>query len=137
MKVTVINEKEKKPSIWVTPILCFFLGIILCFFSNDLIIFLFRILGAFVFLYGFFPLTSYFQVVTGIWLFFIGLTKLSSALNWKSVKAPFFYSELIIAILFFVLGIYTIFYENVVFIWIGVLLIISSIIEVIEAIIKR
>ncbi len=174
LKVTIVDEEKKKP-FFLSPILCLLLGIVLCFFSNELIIFLFRILGLFVILYGFFPLFSYFkvkkewkmvdnsllrdavgsflggillvflsnffasaiQVVTGIWLFFIGLSKLSSAMYWKNSKSSLFYSELLLMVLFFILGFYTIFFENVVFVFIGALLIVSSILELIQEIFKK
>ena len=75
-------------------------------------------------------LTNAIKIVTGIWLVYMGLSKLGTALTLKNTKA--FKSSLLSAVIIFLLGIYTIIAENVVFVIIGVILIIYSILDIIS-----
>jgi len=71
------------------------------------------------------------QVVTGIWLIFLAGAKLNSALILKSYKHKFF-TECISSFLLFLLGIYTLFAQNVVFIFLGIVLILYAIFDFIK-----
>ncbi len=77
-------------------------------------------------------LTNAIQIITGIWLIFSGLTKLGNASFYKVNHPKLYISELIIAILFILLGIYSIFAKNVVLVVLGVVLIIYSIIDLVN-----
>lgn len=72
------------------------------------------------------------RIVTGIWLFFIGLNKLGNAIAWKAKNHKHFLKELTISIIFIILGLYSIFAENAVLIFIGVLLILYSLIQLVN-----
>ena len=75
-------------------------------------------------------LTNAIQIVTGIWLIYIGISKLNLALQLKGTKA--YTTNLISAIILCILGIYTIVAQNVVFVIIGIILIIYSLIDIIK-----
>lgn len=81
-------------------------------------------------------LTSAIQVITGIWLLFIGISRLSET-DLTNLKEK---SNLILAIgsvIIILLGLYTIFSENVVFVVIGIILIIYSVLDIINYISGR
>lgn len=82
-------------------------------------------------------LTSAIQIVTGIWLFFMGLSKINSAMIWKEVNQRNFIISFIGAIILILLGIYTIFTQNVVFVFIGIVLIIYAIADLVNYFMKR
>lgn len=82
-------------------------------------------------------LTSAIQIVTGIWLFFMGLCKLNASMAWKEVNQRNFIVSLIGAVILILLGIYTIFTQNVVFIFIGIVLIVYAIIDLINYFMRR
>lgn len=69
------------------------------------------------------------RIVTGIWLLFIGLNKLGNAIAWKTKNHKYFLKDLVISILFILLGIYSILAKNAVLIFIGILLILYSLIQ--------
>lgn len=77
-------------------------------------------------------LTNAIQIVTGIWLLFMGLGKLNSAMIWKDVNQKSFIVSLIGSIILILLGIYTIFTQNVVFIFIGIVLIVYALADFIQ-----
>ena len=81
-------------------------------------------------------LTNAIQIITGIWLIFSGLTKLGNASLYKANHPKLYISELIIAVLFILLGIYSIFAENVVLIVLGIILIIYAIIDFVNYFIR-
>ncbi len=70
------------------------------------------------------------QIVTGIWLFFIGLNKINGAIMFKEVNNSLFIQNIIGAILLILLGIYTIFANNVLFMVIGIILIITAVYDI-------
>ncbi len=73
------------------------------------------------------------QLITGIWFLFLGSQKLSSALYYRQINSKLFLSSFIGAILLFFFGIYTIIAENIVFIFLGIVLIIYAIFDLISA----
>ncbi len=77
-------------------------------------------------------LTNAIQIITGIWLIFSGLTKLGNVSLYKSNHTRTYIIELIVSILFILLGIYSIFAENVVLVVLGIILIIYSIIDLVN-----
>lgn len=81
-------------------------------------------------------LTNAIQIITGIWLIFSGLTKLGNVSLYKANHPKLYISELIIAVLFILLGIYSIFAENVVLIVLGIILIIYAIIDFVNYFIR-
>ena len=74
--------------------------------------------------------TNAIKIVTGIWLIYVGLTKLGTAITLKKTRA--FMPSLISAIIIFLLGIYTLVAQNVLFVVIGVILMIYSILDIIS-----
>lgn len=77
------------------------------------------------------------NVVTGIWLIFMGISKLNVALSIGSIKKKDFIVSLISSILIIGLGLYTIMSQNVVLTIIGILLIIYSVIDIINYIVRN
>ena len=77
------------------------------------------------------------NVVTGMWLIFIGISKLNVALSICSIKEKDFIVSLISSILIIGLGLYTIMSQNVVLTIIGILLIIYSAIDIINYIVRN
>lgn len=77
-------------------------------------------------------LTNAIQIVTGIWLFFMGISKLNTAMVWKERNQKNFIVSLVGACILILLGIYTIFTQNVVFIFIGIILIIYAIVDLVS-----
>ena len=77
------------------------------------------------------------NVVTGIWLIFTGISKLNVALSIGSIKEKDFIVSLISSILIIGLGLYTIMSQNVVLTIIGILLIIYSVIDIINYIVRN
>ncbi|MBR1748487.1 MAG: DUF308 domain-containing protein [Bacilli bacterium] len=75
-------------------------------------------------------LTNAIKIVTGIWLVYLGISKLGTALTLKRTRA--FKTSLLSAIILFLLGIYTLIAENVVFVTIGIILIIYSVFDIIS-----
>lgn len=75
-------------------------------------------------------LSNAIKIVTGIWLIYLGITKLGSALTLKRTRA--FKSTLLSAVIMFLLGIYTLVAENVVFVTIGIILIIYSVLDILN-----
>lgn len=71
-------------------------------------------------------LSNAIQVVTGVWLIFIGISKLNRAMIFKGSNQSLFIQNIIGAILFLVLGIYSIFAKNVIFMIIGIILMITA-----------
>lgn len=81
-------------------------------------------------------LTNAIQIITGIWLIFSGLTKLGNASFYKVNHPKLYISELIIAILFMILGVYSIFAKNAVLMVLGIILIIYAIIDLVNYFIR-
>ena len=77
------------------------------------------------------------NVVTGMWLIFMGISKLNVALSICSIKEKDFIVSLISSILIIGLGLYTIMSQNVVLTIIGILLIIYSVIDIINYIVRN
>lgn len=77
------------------------------------------------------------QVVTGVWLVFLSISKLSQALEWKNTSQEQFIIEVVSSTLIFLLGIYTIVSNNVVFLFIGLALIIYSIFDIVNYFVRR
>ncbi len=71
-------------------------------------------------------LSNAIQIVTGVWLFFIGISKGTNAMAFKELNPSLFVRDMIGAVFFLLLGIYTIFSHNVVFMIIGLALIITA-----------
>lgn len=71
-------------------------------------------------------LSNAIQIVTGIWLFFIGISKGTNAMAFKDLNRSLYLRDLIGSVFFLLLGIYTIFSHNVVFMIIGLALIVTA-----------
>lgn len=82
-------------------------------------------------------LTNAINVVTGIWLIFMGISKLNVVLSIRTIKEKDFIVSLISSILLIGLGLYTIMSQNVVLTIIGILLIIYSVIDIINYIVRN
>ncbi len=103
------QRKIEQPSILYMAIISITIGLLVIFLSNFLV--------------------NTIQIVTGIWLLFIGLNKINNALIWKTTNNQKFIAEIISSIILILLGIYTIFAQNVVFMIIGIILIIYAVIQ--------
>ncbi len=108
--------KVEQPNILYMAIISITVGLLVIFLSNFL--------------------ANTIQIVTGIWLLFIGINKVNNALIWKTTNNQRFIIEMISSIILILLGIYTIFAENVLFMIIGIILIIYAIIQFITYFIK-
>lgn len=82
-------------------------------------------------------LTNAIQVVTGIWLIFIGLEKLQNATIYKGFSEKKYLSEIISSIIIILLAFYTIFTDNVLFIFLGIVLIIYAVSELISLLLQK
>ena len=76
-------------------------------------------------------LTTTIQIVTGIWLLFVGISRLSEA-DITNIKDKRNLIAVIGAAIIILLGLYTIFSENVLFVVLGIILIIYSILDIIN-----
>ena len=76
-------------------------------------------------------LTTTIQIITGIWLLFIGISRLSEA-DITNIKDKRNLIAVIGAAIIILLGLYTIFSENVLFVALGIILIIYSILDIIN-----
>lgn len=76
-------------------------------------------------------LTNTIQIITGIWLLFIGISRLSET-DLSNLKNKNNLVSVIGATLIILLGLYTIFSENVVFVILGIILIIYSVLDIIN-----
>lgn len=77
-------------------------------------------------------LTNAISVVTGVWFFFLGGSKLQSAFSLQAVSKQQFIVELVGAIVFFFLGIYTIVSQNVLFVFLGILLVLYALFDILR-----
>jgi len=66
------------------------------------------------------------QIVTGIWLIFIGISKMNQGIGLKQLNKKFYITHCISSIILMLLGIYTIVTDNVVFVFIGIILILYA-----------
>ena len=82
-------------------------------------------------------LTNAIQVVTGIWLIFIGLEKSQNATIYKGFSEKKYLSEIISSIIIILLAFYTIFTDNVLFIFLGIVLIIYAVSELISLLLQK
>ena len=82
-------------------------------------------------------LTNAIQVVTGIWLIFIGLEKLQNATIYKCFSEKKYLCEIISSIIIILLAFYTIFTDNVLFIFLGIVLIIYAVSELISLLLQK
>ena len=76
-------------------------------------------------------LTTTIQIITGIWLLFVGISRLSEA-DITNIKDKRNLIAVIGAAIIILLGLYTIFSENVLFVALGIILIIYSILDIIN-----
>ena len=76
-------------------------------------------------------LTNTIQIITGIWLLFIGISRLGET-DFTKLKEPHNFILGMGSILIILLGLYTIFSENVVFVFLGIVLMIYSILDIIN-----
>lgn len=76
-------------------------------------------------------LTTTIQIITGIWLLFIGISRLSEA-DITNLKEKRNLIMVIGSVIIILLGLYTIFSENVLFVALGIILIIYSILDIIN-----
>jgi len=174
MRVTVLNQEEKKGSPIFRSIVLLLLGIILLIHSNELLTLCFTLLGLIVLLYGISKLVRYYQlkkslkidqseilisaivwiilgflviflsnffvnaiqIVTGIWILFLAISKYRSATFFKENKKKYGI-ECVSSLILLLLGIYTIFAQNVVFIFLGIVLIFYSLADIYQSIQKK
>ena len=75
-------------------------------------------------------LSNAIKIVTGVGLIYLGITKLGTAITLKKTRA--FKTTLLSAVIMVLLGIYTLVAENVVFVTIGIILIIYSVLDILN-----
>ena len=102
----------EQPEILLSAVTTTFIGLIVVFLSNFL--------------------ANTIQIVTGIWLIYLGINKLSYAMQLKTIRHSSYVIGLIGSIIIITLGIYTILAENVVFVFIGIALILYSIYDILS-----
>lgn len=68
------------------------------------------------------------RYLLGFFLILNGISKLTTSLTWKG-KSPLFFSLLIEGIILLIFGLYSIFFQNAALMIIGILLIVSSLID--------
>ena len=97
---------------------------------------LFIVLGLVVIL-----LSSFFanaiKIVTGIWLIFLGMQKIYTSNFYVHLEKREFTTNFIAGLILLFLGIYTIVAQNVVFVFIGIALIIYSVLDLFQQIFKK
>ena len=76
-------------------------------------------------------LTSTIQIITGIWLLFVGISRLGET-DLTNLKERNNLILMIGSVIIILLGLYTIFSENVVFVVLGIILIIYSVLDIIN-----
>ena len=103
--------KIDDPSILMSAIMSILFGVLIILLSNIL--------------------TTTIQIVTGIWLLFVGISRLSEA-DITNIKDKRNLIAVIGAAIIILLGLYTIFSENVLFVALGIILIIYSILDIIN-----
>ena len=82
-------------------------------------------------------ITNAISILTGIWLIFAGINKLSTATLYKINQPKFYVVELVSAILFVLLGVYSIFADNVILMVLGIILIVYAISDLIRYFISK
>ncbi len=91
-------------------VVCFVLGLICILFSN------------------FFA--TMIQIISGIWLIFVGLQKLEDASMIKDTHSSLFITDVIVGFVIIALGVYTLLADNVVFMFIGIAMICYSLLDI-------
>ncbi len=71
------------------------------------------------------------QIITGLWLFMIGLNKIKQAILFQE-EQTFLIQNILGAIIFITLGIYSIFAKNVLFMIVGIFLIITAVVDILQ-----
>ena len=82
-------------------------------------------------------ITNAISILTGIWLIFAGINKLSTATLYKINQPKFYVVELVSAILFVSLGVYSIFADNGILMALGIILIVYAISDLIRYFISK
>ena len=72
-------------------------------------------------------ITNAIQIITGIWLISTGIMKFSTSLNYKTYSFNKYLLNLLMAILFIIFGIYSIFADNIVLMIFGIFIMIYAI----------
>ena len=155
LKIEIIKPKQNKKQInIINTIITLLLGILLLFNNNELIVYACKIFGILLFIDGIYMIIKYrtlnagiYQIIIGVLVFFlanfietsirilvgiimliIGLNKLLFTLNYQAKNyLGFTYALILIAS-----AIYCIFFQNIILSVIGVILIVSSILNIIE-----
>lgn len=76
-------------------------------------------------------LTNTIQIITGIWLLFVGISRLGET-DFTNLKEKNNLISMIGSVIIILLGLYTIFSENVIFVFLGIILIIYSVLDIIN-----
>ena len=71
-------------------------------------------------------LTNAISIITGIWLIFSGISKLGTLNIYKDTHSKYFIVQFIVAILFVLLGLYSIFADNAILMILGIILLVYS-----------
>lgn len=100
----------EQPEILISAITITFAGILLVLLSSILV--------------------NAIKIVTGIWLFLTGISKMNQAIYFKTQNQKRFITEVIAACVILLLGIYTIFAQNVLFVFLGIILILYSAVDI-------
>jgi len=100
--------------------------------SDILMSAIFYILGGLLIIFLSNFIANTIQVVTGVWLVFLSISKLNRAIAFKNVDKKQFIIECISIGVIFFLGIYTIVSNNVVFLFIGIALIIYAVFDILN-----
>ncbi len=78
---------------------------------------------------------SIFRIIIGIWIIYTSLIRVSSSIRMRKIESKIWIFSLILAILMFACGVYTIVNSGVIVVTIGTIMIIYSVIDIIENII--
>ncbi len=155
MKIEIIKPNQNKKQInIINTIITLLLGILLLFNNNDLIVIACKVIGLLVFLDGIYISIKtkninmgIYQIIIGILLFFlaefietsiriiIGIIILIIGINkliWTITYDKKNYLVLLLALILIGSAIYCIFFQNIILSVIGIILIISSILNMIE-----
>ncbi len=94
------------------------------------------LVGLFIILLSSF-LSTTIQVVTGVWLSFLGLSKMNQAFLFKNRDSKRFVSIFVSACVLILLGLYTILSDNVVMIFLGIILICYTAIDIMNYFMRK
>lgn len=105
------------------------------FFNYDLIYGLMAIIIGIIAMAYMNVIGSIFRIVIGVWIVYTALVRMNSALQIKKLGSKMWKGGLVLSVIIFICGLYTIINSGAVIVTIGIIMIIYSIIDMIENII--